>query len=655
MLFKRSRFMSIVLILIVVLSFTFSGCGSKTKSTSINNNSTKTSQVSDDENSPKVNKQKIFREGQCGWPKPPLYQGNPFASGGIGWPASAAIMEGLYQFVRTSDKIYPRLAESMPIHEGNKSIVKIRKGVTWNDGKPFTSKDIWAYYTLNNGEFITKMLKAIETPDDYTVVFVWNDPQPIDKIKNLLIAQPSQGTIPYHIYGKYVDKAAELLKKGKPATSLDKRGPFGIDLVDDKQLNDELTKNWQAFIKENPKLPIGTGPYKVEKVTASDMILVKRPDYWNAKNVKFDKIICKQVPDLSGQYAMLRGGLFDRYDGTQPKDILESILAANKDLIHYKMPNYSDRGFVYNIQKPPFNDVRFRRALTYVFDKSKIREVGNYYGIESTGYSIMGMPLQFVEWFVPQDIKDKMTKFRYDPAEAEKELKAIGWSKGSDGIWRDKNGKMHEFVIGANNGNFSIVTSAEVSAEQLTKFGFPTKVKSADSSIFYAAAQDKHEYDMSADTLDVSWAFNVPWWPLSNFYWGYESKAGNFPRIQSGPQAGKLNMVYPGPDGKMVDIDKMLKQMLYMSEEDMNRAAGVLTWIANENAFGLDWFQNTTGTWFNMKTVKMKGGWPMADQIQKYNRDMPIPTDQKDLDRIIETNIGFGGFELFVNGELMPN
>ncbi|WP_073344123.1 hypothetical protein [Caldanaerobius fijiensis] len=161
---------------------------------------------------------------------------------------------------------------------------------------------------------------------------------------------------------------------------------------------------------------------------------------------------------------------------------------------------------------------------------------------------------------------------------------------------------------------------------------------------------------MSAEWIDVTWGYNYPWWPLSNFYWGFPSNAGNFPRIQSGPNKGKLNMVLPGPDGKPVDVDKVLNEMLYMSEDDVKKAASDLVWIANENAFGLDWFQNVTGTWFNMKTTKMAKGWPMQDQIQKYNRDMPLPTDPEDIERIAETNFGFGNnWLMMVTQGWMPN
>lgn len=642
---KFKKFIIVLLSVIITFSTLLIGCGTKKASSDSSKNIVLN------------NKQKVWREIGS-WSKPPLYQGNYFASGGLGWPTSALVCEGLYQFIRSTDYSYPRLADGMPKNDGNKTTIKLKKGVTWNDGKPFTSKDIWAYYTLNNGEFITTFLKSIEIPDNDTIVFIWNDPQINEKLKTFLIAQSTQATIPYHIYSKYIDKAAQLLKEGKQAASIDKRGPFGIDLSDDKTLNDALTRNWQDFVKDTPKMPIGTGPYKVVNVTASDMILEKRSDYWNKKAVPFDKVILKQVPDTAGQLAMLKSGKLEHFDGTQAKDILESMLKSNKDLVHYTEPDPADMGFVFDIQKPPFNNIDFRRALIYIFDKDKIREIGNYYGESTTGYSVMGMPISIVNQYLTPEVKSKMTKFKYDPDEAKKELQAIGWTKGTDGLWKDKNGKSYNFVIGANSGWASNANSAEICAEQLKNFGLPTKLMAVDSSIYYTNAQTKHAYDMSSDWIDVTWGFNYPWWPLSNFYTGSPSDEGNFPRVTSGAEKGKLNMVLRGPEGKSVDVDLVLKQMLYMNDDDVKKAASDLVWIANENAFGLDWFQNVTGDWFNMKTLKMKGGWLFQDLIKKYDRNIPVLSDPKGQEALGKLHFNnflwlYGGYDGDMS--LMPN
>ncbi|WP_234946000.1 ABC transporter substrate-binding protein [Caldanaerobius fijiensis] len=633
---KVKRLVSYFVALLMIISIVLTGCGSKSTSTS--NNTKKNAPKSTSSSGPQVNKKKVFRFAGVGWwPKPPLYQGNPFANGGIGAPPVFVMPEGLFKFVRVTDELINQLAESYE-QKGNETIVHIRKNVKWNDGQPFTSKDVWAYYMLNNGAFILRYLTGIDTPDDYTVVFKWATPAPEDRLKILLIAQDQQAQIPYHIYGKYVDKAAELLKKGQPTNDPNKKGAFG--LYYDKNVSDEIAKNWQDFLKENPKLPIMTGPYMVKTVTASDMVMVKNPYYWDKSKQKFDMITAKQT-DASGSLAMLKTGQIDWADFTPAKDILDSILAGNKDLVHYQVPDPADPGFVYNIQKPPFNDVNVRKAIVYTLDREKIKDVGNYFG-KVGDVSLTGMPLNMVEKWVPQDIRDKMTKYTYDPAKAEELLKAAGWTKGSDGKWRDKNGKLYNFVIGVASGA-PFANAAEVAAEQMSKFGLPTKLMSVDPSLYYTNAQKpKNAYDMSVEFIDVSWGFNHPWWPLSAFYWGFPSQAGNFPTVEDekSPDYGKLKMVLPGPDGKAVDIDQTIKQMFYMSDEEVRRAAGNIVWITNENAFGVDFYQNVTGFWINAKMIK---NIPFEDQIQKYNRNMPLPTSEEDIKTICRYHFGVYG------------
>ena len=628
---------TLLLAAIMIVSIALAGCGTSTKQTSSKNTG------------PTVNKQRILRESDwVGWPKPPLFQSNPFGSGGIG--IAWMCFDTLYQYTRSTDHIYVRMADGMPKIDGNKMTVKIKQGIKWNDGQPFTSKDVWAYFVMNNGCEIMKYLTDIQTPDDNTVVFIWNNPAPADSIKVLLLAQEGVGQIPYHFFKQYVDKNAEILKMGKPAANIVDRGPFGLDRVHNKAFSDALDKNWQDFIKVSPKKPLGTGPYTLQTVTVSDMILVKNKDYYDAKNVPFDKLVLKQGLDQAGQYASLKNGVVDRFDGTQPKDIVDSMLKSDKNLIHYQMLDPADRGFMWNTRKYPLSDVNFRRALTYIFDREKIKDVGNYYGKAITDYSIMGMPQTFVDEWVPQDVKDKMTKFSYDPNKAEELLKQLGWTKGSDGKWKDKNGKMYNFILAANAGEGPNVNSTEVASEQLRNFGFNAKTMAVDGSIYYTNAQNG-KYDTATDWVDVTWSFDKPFFPQSNFWEGSPSKYSGLPKD---PKTSWITLKAPGPDGQTVDVGQTLHTLLYMTTDEMKQASGKLVYIANESAYGIDWYQNVTGTWFNMNTVKYKDGWPMANQIKKYNRNMPVPTDPTDKERIAFTNWGFCSYQMLL-GSVIPN
>ncbi|MFC4809613.1 ABC transporter substrate-binding protein [Paenibacillus sp. GCM10023250] len=589
----------------------------------------------------KYNKDKIFH-GLGGWPKPPLYQGNPFGSGGIGDTNNRYMYEGLFFFIRSMNNVYNLLAESSEESDGT-TTVHLHRNVKWHDGAPFTSKDVWAYYRLNNGAEVTKYLTSIEIPDDYTVVFHWMKPAPYPELRKLLLAQDLQGQIPYHIYKPYVDKADALLKEAKPLTDKSKEGPFNLDITD--ELSKRLALNWNEFTRSGPKIPVGTGPYQFEKVTTTDMLLDKFEDYWRPNAVNFDKIWLKNVPELSAQYALVKAGKLDWYDGTPPKDILESLLKQNKNLLHYRMFDPASVGLMYNIRNKPFDNIKFRQALTYVLDKSKLREIGNYYGQENPKISMTGIMPSSLAKEVDASVLDRMTDYTHNPDKAAALLTEIGWKKGNDGLWHDPEGKVPAFIIGAPNNWAPGVNSAQIAAEQLTKFGIPTKLKAVDSTIYYANA-DKGQYDMSMDWVDVSWGFQNPWSSMRVLYWqGTKTKVG-FPNVMKKDaegnevDTGKLDLKVKGIDGKIYDIDKEMKRYPFVQDEQERRQMiGNLAWIANENCWGVNFFQNTTGAWINTKT--MAGNYPMMDEIVKYDRDMPLAADPEDQLAITHLNHGF--------------
>jgi len=581
------------------------------------------------------------------WPLPPQFQGNPFGSGGVG-SAGTFVFEGLFQFVRSTDKVYNHLAESIDNSVPNQTTVHIRKDAKWSDGKPFTSKDVWAYYMLNNGEELTHYLTNIETPDDYTVVFKWANPAPFDEMKTLFMAEAKQGQIPYHYYKQWVDKAVSILKQAKPDTDPKDLGnvPFGLKITTD--LQKQLSDNWNDFAKHGPKFPLGTGAYVVKRVTATDMTLEKNPYFYGANKVKFKTIDIKMINDLNQQYALLKGGKLDSYPGTPPKDIVESILSANKNLVLYKMFDPASVGFMFNETHKPFDNTTFRQAVIYALDRQKIREVANYYG-NNTELSGTGMPTSEVNKWIDPSLLSKFTKYPHDEQKAAKLLQSIGWTKGTDGIWKDKDGKSFNFIIASDQGWVPAVNAGEVVAEQLTSFGLPTKYKAVDGSIYYNNATSKTSaYDMSFNWMDVSWGFGFPWNSMRNTY----SDTVRYAHIPITAD-GQLNFVRPGFDGQSVNPQTLLHQIPYMTTDAERRhAIDEIAYVTNESAFEVNLFQNTTGWWHNLKTI---GGNPWMDALNKYNRNMPVPTDPALIERIAETNEGFAGEQWLIDGTYYPN
>jgi len=629
---KKTKLSAILLGSALVGSAVLAGCGSGTSTTAVGSTKPGTN-----------NPTGLYRE-LGSWPLPAQYQGNPFGAGGTG--VDGFVYDGLFQFVRSTDKVYMHLAASEDDSVPGQTTIHLKKNVKWSDGQPFTSKDVWGYYMLNNGAELTHYLSSITTPDDYTVVFHWANPAPFDEMKRLFLAE-DQMKIPYHYYKQWVDKAAALLKQAPADTDPKDQGnvPFGKKISTDlqKQLND----NWNDFAKHGPHFPIGLGPYTPDKMTATQFTLKQNPYYWGASNVKFKKVQLTSVQDLNQQYALLKAGKLDRYDGTQPKDILESILASNKDLVHYQMFDPACIGFIFNTAHKPFDNLTFRQAVIYALDRTKVREVGNYYG-QTTDLSTTGMPTSEVNKYLTPDILAKFTKYPHDENKAAELLKSIGWTKNSAGIWQDASGKTYNFLVASDQTWVPAVNSGEVVAEQLTAFGLPTKYKAVDPGIYWGNVDtNKGAYDMSFDWVDVSWGFGFPWNPMTNFWWSNTARHAHEPQLN-----GQTAFTAKGYDGQDVNPTLLLHQIPFMTNEaDRTKAIEEIAYVTNQSALAVNLFQNVTGTWMNMHTI---GGVPWKDAIAKYNRDMPTPPADQ-VERIAETNEGMAGEQWMIDGTYYPN
>lgn len=584
------------------------------------------------------------------WPAPPAFQGNPFASGGIGNEVYDGVFEPLMNFTRPNDIYYPRLAVSWDFSNPKETIVHLRHGVKWNDGAPFTSKDVWGYYILNWGSELTRYVSAIETPDPYTVVYKWLTPKLGLQYKKFFVAEDGM-QIPYHLAKKWIDEDAAIFKTLKPDTNPSQllntnlQNPFGLFVT--AQAGQKFGQIWQDFLKnDEPKRPIGTGPYVVTNVTSTDLYMQKNPLYYWKNNIHFQTVHLMNVPDLNQQYALLKAGKLDWVDSTPSKDILTSILAANPNLVHYIYPDAGSMGIMFNEKHQPFQNETFRKALIYAMDRNQIREVANYYGI-NTPYAGTGIVQSQVTKWLPQSELGKLTQYTYDPQKAAQLLESIGWKKGSDGIWRDANGKSYNFTIAVPNFFQQAISSAEIIAEQLTAFGLPTQMKEEDGSVYWTNAQQKQTFDMSWDWTDIYWGLNDPWESMINAYWWHNWLQAGLPRGTD----GNALVVAKGIDGKAYNVSQLLHKMPFMSQADFKHAVEQIAYITNQNPFFVDLYQSAGGSWMNSADIK---GLPWQSEWTKYNRNMPMPPTNL-LQKIVETNAYWTGAQRWVSGDYSPN
>jgi len=157
-----------------------------------------------------------------------------------------------YQNLQTGEFV-PWLAQSFAYNDDYTALtVKLRDGVLWSDGQPFTSDDIvFTYDMLRNNKTLlwadesSKAVKSVDAPDPLTATF------------NLTRANPR-----FH-----------LTREAFPGV-----GIWGGITIVPRHI-------WQgkdpAAFKNNP--PIGTGPYKLKDNTQSAFTWERRDDWWGTK------------------------------------------------------------------------------------------------------------------------------------------------------------------------------------------------------------------------------------------------------------------------------------------------------------------------------------------------------------------------------------
>jgi len=619
-------------VLILVLIFVLTACYSNT------GNDPGTSPTNDSDSGPVVNKERVKRIAGGYWPAPPGFGGNLIGAqvGDVGY----YVYESMFLVIVGTDRVVPRLAKEWK-HEGNKTTVVLHDNRKWSDGTDFTAKDMWAYYLINiNSSAITRYLEAINVVDDYTLEFVWAEPVISDTQKMLLLAEGWQAVTPYHIFGEFVEQVAEIMKKGTPYTGdPTKRPPFGLVFEKDDQT--ALKNLYNDFKNVDMEKPIGTGPYMVDKVTNVEVDLVVNPYFPDSDKLEFQKIKMHTVSDYN---SLLSSNETDSFVGTLPYDMARMILDASGTMVMYPLLEQKSVGVIFNTRVQPLNDKLVRQALNEVINKKPVREVANYWAVE-TGFATIGLVPSTIEKYVDKDVLAKFARYTGNTEKAAKMLEDAGWTKNSQGKWVDRNGRSYRFVIAANAGwGAQGITAASEVARQLTEFGFETEAKAVEATIVVSNMK-AGAYDMMIDFVDMTWNISDPYKAFSSYYGDITEKAGI--DLSAAP------LILKDYEGKELNMKEAVSSLLYINDEQEYRdLVGRIAWATNDNAIAINLYQNVMAIWENSATSK---GLPMEDEFKKYDRMMPLPRTEEEYEEIAILNRAYAPFaEVFVRNKVKP-
>lgn len=591
---------------------------------------------------PGKNKEKVMKM-IGGWTKTGI--GSHYHSGPDAGPLVMFGLEGLAQYVRTSDKIYMLLAESIETDPDNQnvSIVKIRDNAYWTDGNPVIAKDFMSYWYLAHNEMTSYMLDIVEV-NNKTFKIYWKPYcSPSEEARKILISQDKKtACAPYHIFKDYADEVIELTKGLKPNDPEDiyyYQTHFGKKRTEEANRRyGEIYTNFRAHVHDG--IYPGTGPYMLDQYDENTMILKKNPLYYNADLVSFEKMIFKRGGPTNIQ--MLLNNEIYYLDGLPLKANLESYLQSNGSLVNYKVLTQDTLGILFNFQKDIWQDKKVREAFQYILDRDLIRRSLAYYTTTTWTPLTAMCDYEAEKWLNPDDFL-KIPKFRHDEAKATELLEEAGWTKKSDG-WYDANNKKVELTVGTPGWN----DLANILQSLFGQFGIPLTIKNADGpgGLLANSRVANSEYDMMTYLTSLNPWGNHPGGAYKHFFDQMDAAMMNIP---TDPNTGRYKLICTKADGTgTFDAWSVYERIYTFTGDNLRSKTGdLVVGIANEY-LGIDLYNGLTGSFFNLDYV---GNLPFPEKfaIDRNVIDV-LHYDDYGHDELAGTNVFFGEHTSYSHG-----
>ncbi len=395
------------------------------------------------------------------WQAPTLL--NPhFATGAKDQDAARLFYEPLFRWDAQAQAV-PMLAAQMPSRgngqlaaDGRSVVWTLKKGVLWQDGKPFTADDVvfnWQYATDPATASISSAdydgVKTMEKIDAHTVRMVFNGPNPAwDRCGRVLL-------LPRHTFAPFMGSASR-----------------------------EAPGNLQ---------PVGTGPYVLVDFKPGDTLRARlNPGYHQAAKPFFDNVDLKGGGDpASAARAVLQTGEYDHAWNLQVEDdVLQRmerngkgrvalLETGNVELILLNMADpwtERDGERAHPASRHPIlGDAAVRQALALLLDRQAAQQF--VFGRAGRATSnLVNSPPQY---------DSSGTRSEFSVAKASASLDAAGWKPGSDGV-RQKGGQRLRLVFQTST------TPVRQKVQQLlkqscAKAGIELELKSVTSAVFFSS------------------------------------------------------------------------------------------------------------------------------------------------------------------------
>ncbi|MBW1988185.1 MAG: ABC transporter substrate-binding protein [Deltaproteobacteria bacterium] len=357
----------------------------------------------------------------------------------------------------------PGLASSWTISEDRRTFTfTINEKAKWSDGKPITARDVkWTFDTVMDPKNLTGVHKVSLARFD--------SPKILD-----------QRTIQF--------TAKEVHWKNLMALGF-------------MHILPEHAFSGKDFNKINFSFPVVSGRYRMGELAEGMYLdMVRRDDYWNKDSPKtegvgnFSTLRLKFYGERENAFEALKKGEIDLFPVYTArlwvKEAMGGKFSRNwivRQKVHNRHP-VGFQGFAMNMRKPPFDDIRVRKAMAHLVDREKMNAtlMYNQYFLHRSYYE---------DLYTPENpCENPLIKF--DKEKARKLLAEAGYRANPDTGFLEKDGKPLEFRFLTRSASTDKFLS--IFAEDLKDVGVRMTVDRKD---WAAWAKDMDEYN-----FEMTWA-----------------------------------------------------------------------------------------------------------------------------------------------------
>jgi len=339
----------------------------------------------------------------------------------------------------SAQTIVPDLATSWSWDATNTKLTfKLREGVKWHDGKPFTAKDVqctWHNLIAKDSEGFNRNprkvwytnLNEVTTNGDHEATFHLKDPQPSFL---MLLASGYSPVYPCHVSPKSMRSA-----------------------------------------------PIGTGPFKFVEFQRNVAIkLARNPDYWKKGRPFLDAIEMRIIESRSTRVLAFISGEFDMtFDRDITAPVLADVRSQAPKAVCGTAPNNVSANLIVNPEKPPFDNLKVRQAMVLALDRK------SFVDILEKGDGRIGaamLPAPEGQWGLPPEELAKLLGYGPDLAaniaEGQKIMKSLGY------------GPEKTLKVKVSTRNIAIYRDpAVILIDQLKKVYIEGELEPIDTSVWY--------------------------------------------------------------------------------------------------------------------------------------------------------------------------